>query len=131
MSQEGKIVLRKNTPRPSSILSEDLNLFVKELREQYANISLETMCSMCIDIMQKVERFKKLKGPQRKEIVLFVIYKLIEHVDENLYEQYELIIEKTLRSMIDIVVDIDKNRTKIRKGIGIISMLCRTLGVCT
>ena len=81
----------------SRIQNSDLESFIKELKEQHANISLEAMCGICIDIMQKVQKFNKLRGNQKKEVVIYSIYKLIEHVDPEIYKEYEFMIEKCIR----------------------------------
>ena len=122
--------LRKVQILPTGIQKSDLDIFIKELKEQHANITLEAMCGICIDIMQKVQKFKKLRGNQKKEVVIYTIYKLIEHVDPEMYKEYELIIEKCISSMIDIVIDIDKHKVKIKEGIGLLSSLLKACGLC-
>lgn len=122
--------LRKVQILPTGIKNSDLDKFIKELKEQHANITLEAMCGICIDIMQKVQKFKILRGNQKKEVVIYTIYKLIEHVDPEMYKEYELVIEKCIISMIDIVIDIDKHKVKIKEGIGLLSSLLKACGLC-
>ena len=114
----------------TKVLENDLKQFVQELKEQHADISLETICSICIDIMQKVQKFKTLNGPEKKRVVVYVIYKLIEHVDDKMYVKYEIIIEKCITSMIDIVIDLDKHKVKIKEGIGILTSVLKSCGFC-
>lgn len=122
--------LRKVQFVPQGLQKSDLDTFITELKEQYQNISLETMVNICIDVMQKVQKFTKLRGSEKKEVVVYAIYRLIEDVDSEMYKQYELIIEKCITTMIDIVIDIDKHKVKIKQGIGIVTKLFKACGIC-
>lgn len=92
---EPRSELRKVQVLPTSkVLGTELDMFINELRVYHSNITLETLCFICIDIMLKVQKFNSVSGADKKAIVIHVIHKLIDNVDDELYVKYEIIIEK-------------------------------------
>jgi len=101
-------------PTPKIAIS-DLGEFVQSFKEKTGDISLENIGSICVMLMKKVQIFKELNGPEKKQVVIWCLYKLVEDVVDNdeLFAEYDIVISTAIANMIDIIIDFDKNKVRI------------------
>lgn len=117
------------TPKLSKKTIDDLYLQVKETLGKEP--TMESLPLLSFSIMQKVETFKTLDGEEKKKLVIYILYKLIEDItDEALYKKYEETIESVINSMIDLVVNVDKHKVTLKKKLNIISNCFEFLSLC-
>lgn len=117
------------TPKLSKKTIDDLYLQLKETLSKEP--TMESLPLLSFSIMQKVETFKTLNGDEKKKLVIYILYKLIEDItDESLYKKYEETIESVINSMIDLVVNVDKHKVTLKKKLNIISNCFEFLSLC-
>jgi len=113
----------KLIPHPTpKIQASELESFVKSFKEKTGEISLENISSICVMLMKKVQFFKGLNGPEKKQVVIWCLYKLVEEVvvSEEIFAEYDIVIGTAISSMIDIIIDFDKNKVRIYNSFHII-----------
>ena len=106
----------KLIPHPTpKIQSSELEQFVITFKEKTGEISLENISSICVMLMKQVQVFSELNGPEKKQVVIWSLYKLVEDVADNeeLFAEYDIVIGTAISSMIDIIIDFDKNKVRI------------------
>jgi hypothetical protein len=83
-------------------------------------VDRENVVGIALALMQLVENYREVKGPQKKELVLHVLKLFIEDTISNQSEAKLVtgVIELTLPTVIDTIVSVDKKELKIklRKG---------------
>ena len=120
----------KMIPHPTlKIQSSDLNNFVKNFKEKTGDISLENISSICVMLMKKIQLFKELNGPEKKQVVIWCLYKLVEEVvdNEELFAEYDIVISTAISSMIDIIIDFDKNKVRIYNSFHFIRKMFKSI----
>ena len=90
---------------------------VKTLANRYkrTGINKENICGIVSTLMMEVNNIKTLKGPEKKELVIDLIYSIIEQIDEG-EEDSEL--EVVLKKMVPPMIDSFSVMLKITKGCG-------------
>ena len=90
---------------------------VKTLANRYkkTGINKENICGIVSTLMMEVNSIKTLKGPEKKELVIDLIYSIIEQIDEG-DEDSEL--EVVLKKMVPPMIDSFSVMLKITKGCG-------------
>jgi hypothetical protein len=83
-----------------------------------------------IDLMQIVDKYTELKGPQKKQVLLSALNMLIDDQNDNVEDVTDLkmLVKMTLPSVIDVIMSIDKKQLKI-KTVKVWNMLL-PLGCC-
>ena len=93
------------------------NLY-EELKEILAGAKLNSSNIMVIlvNLMQLVEKYPKLKGPQKKEVILATFNMLIDDQNDNVEDaaNLKLLVQMTLPSVIDTIVSIDTKQVQIK-----------------
>jgi len=77
---------------------------VKSLAARYSKtgINKENICGIVSTLMMEVNKIKVLKGPEKKELVIDLIYSLIEQIDEGDEDsELEVVLKKMVPPMID------------------------------
>lgn len=90
---------------------------VKALANRYrkSGISKENICGIVSDLMMEVNKIKVLRGPEKKALVIDLIYSIIEEIDEG-EEDSEL--EVVLKKMVPPMIDSFSVMLKVTKGCG-------------
>jgi hypothetical protein len=92
-----------------------------------ATVDRENIVGIALALMQLVEEYPDIKGPQKKDLVLHVLKLFIKDTipDQSEAELVTSVVELTLPTVIDTIVSVDKKELKIklRKG-------CRKLLAC-
>ena len=77
---------------------------VKALANRYkkTGINKENICGVVSSLMMEVNKIKTLKGPEKKELVIDLIYSIIEQIDEGEEDsELEIVLKKMVPPMID------------------------------
>lgn len=90
---------------------------VKALANRYrkTGINKENICGVVSSLMMEVNKIKVLRGPEKKELVIDLIYSIIEDIDDG-EEDSEL--EVVLKKMVPPMIDSFSVMLKITKGCG-------------
>lgn len=79
-------------------------------------LTQQNVVKVLISLMQAVESYQGLSGTQKKAIILDAINHVIDDQMEEgaAREQFKLVVELTLPSVIDTIVSFDRNEMAIR-----------------
>ena len=88
----------------------------KNIVADYGTLSAGTIIMIMVDLMKIVDTYPNLNGSQKKQLVLEVLNLVIDELPMSQDEQSGLkhLVEKTLPTVIDVVIDIDKKKLKIK-----------------
>lgn len=120
----------KVIPHPTpKVQASELETFVRGFKEQTGDISLENISSICVMLMKRIQLFKELNGPEKKQVVIWCLYKLVEEVvdNEDLFAEYDIVISTAISSMIDIIIDFDKNKVRIYNSFHFIRKMFKSI----
>ena len=100
---------------PASKQAEALTERTKLLINKYkkTGINKENLCGLVSTLMMEVQKVKKLSGPDKKDLVINLIYSVIEEIDEGT-EDTE--IETILKSMVPAMIDSFSVMLKLNKA---------------
>jgi hypothetical protein len=100
---------------PASKQAEALTERTKLLINKYkkTGINKENLCGLVSTLMMEVQKVKKLSGPDKKDLVINLIYSVIEEIDEG-PEDTE--IETILKSMVPAMIDSFSVMLKLNKA---------------
>lgn len=103
------------TYKPKSPETEALvqraNLLVNKYKK--SGINKENICGLVSTLMIEVQKLKKIPGREKKELVIDIIYNIIEQIDEG-DEDSEF--ETLLKSMVPAMIDSFSIMLKVNKG---------------
>jgi hypothetical protein len=102
---------------PASKQAEALTERTKLLINKYkkTGINKENLCGLVSTLMMEVQKIKKLSGPDKKDLVINLIYSVIEEIDEG-PEDSE--VETILKSMVPAMIDSFSVMLKLNKACG-------------
>ena len=100
---------------PASKQAEALTERTKLLINKYkkTGINKENLCGLVSTLMMEVQKVKKLSVPDKKDLVINLIYSVIEEIDEG-PEDTE--IETILKSMVPAMIDSFSVMLKLNKA---------------
>ena len=100
-SKEGQLVIQR----------------VKTLANRYkrTGINKENICGIVSTLMMEVNKIKTLSGLDKKELVIDLIYSIIEEIDEG---EEDSEIEIVLKKMVPPMIDSFPVMLKVTKGCG-------------
>ena len=81
-----------------------------------AKLNASNLTVILVNLMQILETYPKLTGPQKKEVILAAINMLIDDQNDNVEdaETLKLLVKMTLPNLIDTLVSIDKKQINIK-----------------
>lgn len=81
-----------------------------------SELSPDKLISVTISLMQYVDKYKNLSGPQKKSLVCNVLKQFIEDkvTNDDAKTILLVVINTTLPTVIDSVISIDKKQLKIK-----------------
>ena len=81
-----------------------------------AKLNASNLTVILVNLMQIIETYPKLTGPQKKEVILAAINMLIDDQNDNVEdaETLKLLVKMTLPNLIDTLVSIDKKQINIK-----------------
>lgn len=105
----------KTTHAPTKNVSR-LFTAAKDIVADYGTLSAGTIIMIMVDLMKIVDTYPNLNGSQKKQLVLEVLNLVIDELpmSEDEQEGLKQLVEKTLPTVIDVVIDIDKKKLKIK-----------------
>ena len=93
------------------------NLY-EDLKEILAGTKLNSsnIVAILVNLMQLVENYPKLRGQQKKQVILYAINMLIDDQNDNVEDTatLKLLVQSTLPSVIDTIISIDKKQLQIK-----------------
>jgi hypothetical protein len=94
---------------------EKLNKELLKLISKHGDLSKDTIIPLCLEMVQIVESYKDLKGPQKKELVIEVLKEYAKLNLESPEEEIVLMaIDHLLPPAIDAFIAIDKKQVIIK-----------------
>lgn len=79
-------------------------------------IEITDIVGITINMMQIVDKYKNINGVQKKNLILYILGKLIDDKidDEQLVNNLKLIVNMTMPFVIDTFISIDKRQLVIK-----------------
>jgi hypothetical protein len=115
----------------SAFQKESILILITDIFSLYSGFAIYEMTNVCLDIMQKVQKIKHLEGKQKKEIVLYILKKLIENLNNDLdYEKYIFVLDTTISPLIDLLKSLDKKKLYIKKVVNVSKKIYRLFSKC-
>jgi hypothetical protein len=99
--------------KQAEALAERTKLLVNKYKK--SGITKETLPGLVSTLMIEVQKLKKLSGPDKKDLVISLIYSVIEEIDEG-PEDSEF--ETILKSMVPPMIDSFSVMLKLNKACG-------------
>ena len=97
--------------KQADALTERTKLLINKYKK--TGINKENLCGLVSTLMMEVQKVKKLSGPDKKDLVINLIYSVIEEIDEG-PEDTE--IETILKSMVPAMIDSFSVMLKLNKA---------------
>jgi len=80
-----------------------------------SGITRENIATLVCSLVADVRNIKKLRGPEKKELVIDIMYNIIEQIDDG---EEDTEFEKILKTMVPPMIDSFALLIKINKGCG-------------
>ena len=96
--------------KQADALTERTKLLINKYKK--TGINKENLCGLVSTLMMEVQKVKKLSGPDKKDLVIRLIYSVIEEIDEG-PEDSE--VETILKSMVPAMIDSFSVMLKLNK----------------
>lgn len=112
-SPESVLAGYDNKSKEAKIVIERMKVLVNRYKK--TGINKENICGIVSTLMMEVNQLKTLRGQEKKELVIDLIYSLIEQIDEG-EEDSEL--EVVLKKMVPPMIDSFSVMLKVTKGCG-------------
>lgn len=95
------------------IIDDIYNIFKDVIGTNGINVS--NIAVVVVSLMQIVEKYGKLKGPQKKQIVLSVLNRTVDNfvTDADESEKLKLLLSISIPSLIDTFISMDKGEIVI------------------
>lgn len=97
--------------KQADALTERTKLLINKYKK--TGINKENLCGLVSTLMMEVQKVKKLSGPDKKDLVINLIYSVIEEIDEG-PEDSE--VETILKSMVPAMIDSFSVMLKLNKA---------------
>ena len=97
--------------KQADALTERTKLLIN--KDKMTGINKENLCGLVSTLMMEVQKVKKLSGPDKKDLVISLIYSVIEEIDEG-PEDSE--VETILKSMVPAMIDSFSVMLKLNKA---------------
>jgi flagellar biosynthesis/type III secretory pathway protein FliH len=106
------LTYKSKSPETDALIAR-ANLMVGKYKR--SGINKENICSLVSTLMMEVQKLKKMTGPEKKDLVLDLIYTVIEQIDDG-EEDSEF--ETLLKAMVPPMIDSFAVMLKVNKGCG-------------
>lgn len=107
------ILTYKSKSPETDALVKRATLLVNKYKK--SGINKENICGLVSTLMMEVQKLKKIGGREKKELVMDLIYSVIEQIDDG-EEDSEF--ETLLKSMVPAMIDSFAVMLKVNKGCG-------------
>lgn len=106
------LTYKSKCPETDALIAR-ANLLVNKYRR--SGINKENVCGLVSTLMMEVQKLKRLGGREKKELVMDIIFTVIEQIDDGA-EDSEF--ETLLKSMVPTMIDSFSVMLKVNKGCG-------------
>lgn len=106
------LTYKSKSPETEKLIARANQLVTKYKR---AGINKENICGLVSTLMMEVQKVKKLTGSEKKDLVMELIYTVIEQIDDG-EEDSEF--ETILKSMVPPMIDSFAVMLKVNKACG-------------
>ena len=106
------LTYKSKSPETDALITR-ANLLVNTYTR--SGINRENVCGLVSTLMMEVQKLKKLGGREKKELVMDMIFTIIEQIDDG-EEDSEF--ETLLKSMVPTMIDSFSVMLKVNKGCG-------------
>ena len=98
------------------IVNNDLTKIIESLDDDFTQFSLDKITMLVPKLIVAAEKYKKLKGSDKKELVMELLKNIIRKYD-NVEDDSILdsIMFELVPSMIDTLISVDKKKLKLKK----------------
>lgn len=107
------ILTYKSKSPETDALVKRATLLVNKYKK--SGINKENICGLVSTLMMEVQKLKNIGGREKKELVMDLIYSVIEQIDDG-EEDSEF--ETMLKSMVPAMIDSFAVMLKVNKGCG-------------
>ncbi len=118
--------------RPENILIDGVEYLYNHIKSIHTeNIDVTNIISIVTELIQLVEKYKNLTGPQKKMLVINVIRKLVNNQDISEHDKntINIIIENTLPIVIDNLISAINGKLSFNKN-KILSFIKKNIICC-
>jgi len=101
--------------------SKDVALEMKKIVERYKGkrITKENVCVLVSTLMLQAQNLKNISGPDKKDLVMDLIFSIIEQIDEGETDsEFETLLKSMVPGMIDSFALMLKTSTGCKKLFG-------------
>ena len=106
------LTYKSKSPETDALIAR-ANLLVSKYKR--SGINKENICGLVSSLMMEVQKLKKIGGQEKKDLVMDLIYTVIEQIDDG-EEDSEF--ETLLKAMVPPMIDSFSVMLKINKGCG-------------
>ena len=106
------LTYKSKSPETDALLTR-ANLLVNKYKK--SGINKENICGLVSTLMMEVQKLKKIGGREKKELVIDLIFTVIEQIDDGA-EDSEF--GTVLKSMVPTMIDSFSVMLKVNKGCG-------------
>jgi hypothetical protein len=105
-----------NSERISEIIKNDVDAISKSLDDSIKDLSLDNIIDLVPQLIKCVDKYKKLKGIEKKQLVIELINHFIDITDGFGDDAIiDPILKKIVPSVIDNLIKVDKKQLKLKK----------------
>lgn len=105
-----------NSERISEIIKNDVDAISKSLEDSIKDLSLDNIIDLVPQLIKCVDKYKKLKGIEKKQLVIELINHFIDITDGFGDDAIiDPILKKIVPSVIDNLIKVDKKQLKLKK----------------
>ena len=105
-----------NSNRISEIIQTDVDAISKSLESTIKDLSLDNIVDLVPQLIKSVEKYKDLKGVEKKQLVIELIKHFIDITDGFGEDAIiDPILKQLVPSIIDNLIKVDKKELKLKK----------------
>ena len=105
-----------NSERISEIIKNDVDAISKSLEDSIKDLSLDNIIDLVPQLIKCVDKYKKLKGIEKKQLVIELINHFIDITDGFGDDAIiDPILKKIVPSVIDNLIKVDKKQLKLKE----------------
>ena len=119
-----------NSERISEIIKNDVDAISKSLEDSIKDLSLDNIIDLVPQLIKCVDKYKKLKGVEKKQLVIELINHFIDITDGFGDDAIiDPILKKIVPSVIDNLIKVDKKQLKLKEKIPLCLNILRKCGM--
>ena len=106
-----------NPINPSPKLSnEEIDFIYNKINETIGQPSKENIMLLCALLINEVKDLDSLNGNEKRELVKYFLYKLVEKRTPNEFDEFDVLIKTVVNNAIDTLIDVTKGKINLKKS---------------